>query len=208
MSHLALDLEFADLHKLFGAQTKADQPRILGALLVSHETVLIDGRLDPERHPSRYGQYRFTLGHEIGHWCLHRKSAVDARVRYPILPGRLNTAIVCRSGPKKERMEWQADYFSACLLMPRDQVYDDAEFLYGCSDEPLPYWDQCENGEVRVRAKRLMRIHGRSEKQANSEAKRDIAIRPLARRFGVSLPAMRVRSEELGILPADYACFT
>ena len=33
---------------------------------------MIDRSLDPGENPSMQGRYRFGVGHEIGHWRLHR----------------------------------------------------------------------------------------------------------------------------------------
>ena len=61
-----------------------------------------------------------TIAHEIGHWVLHidtekverylrlRQKGVDIKVQ----------SFVCRSS-NLARIEWQAQYFAGCLLMPQ-----------------------------------------------------------------------------------------
>ncbi|HIK28425.1 MAG: ImmA/IrrE family metallo-endopeptidase [Oscillatoriaceae bacterium SKW80] len=57
-----------------------------------------------------------TLAHEIGHWILHvNQEEVDGVAKQLEL-------IVCRGASKLlkiESIEWQAQYFATCLLMPR-----------------------------------------------------------------------------------------
>lgn len=57
------------------------------------------------------GRRRFTIGHELGHWCMHREDGEP---------------IYCRSGqvddeperPERPLPEREADAFAAALLMP------------------------------------------------------------------------------------------
>ena len=70
--HLALRLGFGDLHQILRIPMLRGQPDILGAIWVEKELVLIDRHLDPENNPSMLGRYRYSVGHEIGHWQLHR----------------------------------------------------------------------------------------------------------------------------------------
>lgn len=79
------------------------------------------------------GRSRFTHGHELGHFTyhVHLYSEDDNQLS---LFGKLNNIQVCYkighflSSEKKylqsqsEWIEWQADYFSACLLMPKKSV--------------------------------------------------------------------------------------
>src|SRR5262245_44265849 len=61
--HLALRLDFADLHKTLGVPMLRDQPDILGAIWVDKEIILIDRSLDPKSNPSTQGRYRFSVAH-------------------------------------------------------------------------------------------------------------------------------------------------
>ncbi len=96
---------------------------------VKANTVIIDNRLlaDEQEH-----RYRFTIGHESSHLILHTNY-------YSYTPNQIsfydkNTPMVqCRvSYTKKnnykkywtdaEKMEWQANYLSATILMPESMV--------------------------------------------------------------------------------------
>lgn len=72
-----------------------------------------------------------TLAHEIGHWVLHvNQDEADGIVKQLELNlgnfGNQDSEepFVCRgpSGSKIESIEWQAQYFASCLLMPRQIV--------------------------------------------------------------------------------------
>ena len=70
--HLKLTLDFDDLHERLGIPRSGEEPDVLGALWAESGEVFIDESLDPDEYPEREGRYRFTLAHEIGHWCLHK----------------------------------------------------------------------------------------------------------------------------------------
>src|SRR5262245_58910044 len=70
--HLKLTLDFDDLHEKLGVPRDGEEPDVLGALWAESGQVFIDESLDPDEHPEQEGRYRFTLAHEIGHWCLHK----------------------------------------------------------------------------------------------------------------------------------------
>ena len=96
---------------------------------VDEGTALIDSSL-LEKDQKRRG--RFTLGHESGHWIFHRK-------KYWVNPdqlslfdtGKMEPVVKCKTAnvesiAQKSRfntdddwMEWQADYMSSALLMPK-----------------------------------------------------------------------------------------
>lgn len=52
---------------------------------------------------------RFALAHELGHWLLHQEILMhlSGSPAETLAPAELN------------RLEWQADYFASCLLLPR-----------------------------------------------------------------------------------------
>jgi Zn-dependent peptidase ImmA (M78 family) len=56
------------------------------------------------------GRINFTIAHEIGHWNLHKYFHENKIM--------LHTEFA-KHTPK---LEWQANHFSACLLMPRNLV--------------------------------------------------------------------------------------
>ncbi|MDJ0687664.1 MAG: ImmA/IrrE family metallo-endopeptidase [Xenococcaceae cyanobacterium MO_188.B32] len=62
-----------------------------------------------------------TIAHEIGHWVLHID--VEQVARYKRLQNKgINIQakpLVCRSANHSAGIEWQAQYFAGCLLMPQ-----------------------------------------------------------------------------------------
>jgi hypothetical protein len=63
-----------------------------------------------------------TIAHEIGHWVLHINQDVVDRIAEQAELG-IETSVkpfLCRSyNNQLEKIEWQAQYFASCLLMPR-----------------------------------------------------------------------------------------
>ena len=117
--HLGLSLDFDDLQAVLGI------PDVLGALWADKREVFIDQSLEPEEYPEMEGRYHFSIGHEIGHWRLHRQyltNASDQAVMFT--DSEPQPTVICRTSDKKKPIEWQADYFSSCFLMPRQCVLD------------------------------------------------------------------------------------
>jgi hypothetical protein len=114
--HLQLRLELRDLREEFGS------PDVHGAIWFKQEKIAVDQILDPHRNPRMLGRYRYTLGHETGHWRLHRTHYLDSEEQRALFETKNEKpAYVCRS-TNKPRVEIQADRFSAFLLMPRNLV--------------------------------------------------------------------------------------
>ena len=197
-SHLGLTLDFDDLHEKLDLPIPDDGPEVFGALWVDARSVFIDQSLDPEDHPGREGRYRFTLGHEIGHWRLHRECLRRNLSQLSLFAAGAEPTLVCRTSQAKEPIEWQADFFAANLLMPREMVVESWQGRFG------------------DRRSRIVRGRKESPRQhaSLSDLKRSIAAyehtrhsdtldsfaRPFAEQFGVSPIAMRIRLEKLGLL--------
>jgi len=96
---------------------------VLGAIFVHKRMICINERLLNDRTE---GRLSFTCSHEIGHWVLHRKfiHMVDNS-------DQEKKTIICRSEDAKLPVEWQADYFSSCLLMPEEYVKNAYYRAYG-----------------------------------------------------------------------------
>ena len=132
---LGLSLDYDNLSQRFGIEGE-----VLGCLNVETKEIFIEENLLPEVNPlAREGRYRFTVGHETGHWVLHRDLVND--------PGQATlfetqqSTIVCQSSSNKPWIEWQADYFSTCLLMPRTWIYQtiDRQNLRSLPPEKIVY---------------------------------------------------------------------
>lgn len=196
--HLCLKLEFADLHDVLELPKYAGGPDILGAMFFEQSAILIDERLNPEVHPEQLGRYRYSLGHEIGHWRLHRDAMAKRRRANASQP-----AFICRqSDAVTVPVEWQAETFASYLLLPRDRVLAQWAKLRGSCD-PFRF-DVAADGSPRLRSlwfgltsdgEVARRLFARE-----CETKFDEMASVLAKIFAVSSQAMRIRLEGLGLL--------
>jgi len=106
--YLKLNLQYVDFYQKHGLEN------VFGALYVKNQTVAISESL---LNDNNEGRLIFTCAHEAGHWCLHRKFVEVA--------GRSSEegVVLCRTGKSaKLPVEWQADYFAGCLLMPEEMI--------------------------------------------------------------------------------------
>ena len=106
--YLGLSLRFEDLEARLGMDD------VLGATFVRSKTISINQRLLENKSE---GRMMFTCAHEAGHWVLHRQYVEEATRR-----GDQEVGIICRTKDARLPMEWQADYFASCLLMPEQEV--------------------------------------------------------------------------------------
>lgn len=70
-----------------------------------------------------------TIAHEIGHWVLHiNPKEVDRylRLREKGIEVKVEP-LLCRSVENLEGIEWQAQYFASCLLMPQFKLLERLE---------------------------------------------------------------------------------
>jgi Zn-dependent peptidase ImmA (M78 family) len=192
--HLKLRVEFDDLHERLGVPRSGFglDPDIFGAIWLESGQIVIDECLDPEERPEREGRYRFTLAHEGGgHWRLHRPLVRPTEGQGSLLIDAARPTVVCRTSQAKERVEWQADFYASCLLMPRkmvraawDEAFPDRKQRVLQPETPIdhPFVE-------------IARDFGESEDQALEHF-----AKPFAERFLVSPIAMRIRLERLGLL--------
>lgn len=200
--HLRLRIEFDDLHRIFGVPRSGlgFEPDIFGAIWLESGRIVIDESLDPEERPEREGRYRFTLAHEGGgHWRLHRPLVCPTEGQGSLLIHALRPSVVCRSSQAKERVEWQADFYASCLLMPR-------KLVFAAWDEAFPDRKQrvlqpfapIDHPFVEI-ARSESLIPGAAFTEGEDQALERFA-RPFAEKFLVSPAAMRIRLEKLGLL--------
>jgi Zn-dependent peptidase ImmA (M78 family) len=179
--HLKLPLEFDDLHRLLDVPRSGLKPDIFGAIWLDSGRIVIDESLDPEEHPDMEGRYRFTVAHDGGgHWRLHRGLVRSDHDQEALFADARKPTVVCRSSQTRERVEWQADFYASCLLMPSRLVHAEWRDRFG-STKPLLLSDPRSN----------------ISRNATFEG----VAQMIAPRFGVSRAAMRIRLEKLGLLP-------
>lgn len=183
---LGLSLDMDDLSRMLGVDD------VLGAMWADTREVFVDQSLDPDEHPASEGRYHFTVAHEIGHWQLHRHFFLDNPAQTMLFAeAKPPPTLICRESESKKPIEWQADRFAACLLMPKAMVFDSWREEFGHT-EPWVFDEakrlfSTENGPVYA---------GRYTATA--------AFSNVARRFAgefrVSVQAMRIRLGRLGLL--------
>ncbi len=109
--------EFLDLDLVWDTIPDDEQGAIAARILPLEKLIEIN-----ENIPQLRGGFgASTIAHEIGHWILHidtekveryirlKEKGIDMQVQ-PFL---------CRSQDNLARIEWQAQYFAGCLLMPQ-----------------------------------------------------------------------------------------
>lgn len=136
---LGLELAVMDLKGLLG------NPDVLGATVVDQERVYVDQSL--EKNP---GRFSFTLAHEVGHWVLHRPHLAT----HPEGSALFDLSEFVEPQPatapgRKPRVEWQADQFADCLLMPGKLVRAAVHDAFGGR---LPTWEGIQS---RLQARQL-----------------------------------------------------
>lgn len=100
-------------------------------IYVEEGTVVIDNSL---LEYDKEGRFRFTCGHEAGHWIFHREmfqlnkkqnnnfgESINKQVNTAMCFLRAGEIVLVNKTFRtdEEWMEWQANYTSSCLVMPR-----------------------------------------------------------------------------------------
>jgi Zn-dependent peptidase ImmA (M78 family) len=107
---LRVTLEVTDLRSKLGSD-------VLGAAYFEENIIRVDETLLDQE-----GRLSFTMGHEVGHWQLHRPVYEMDKVSGSLFgPKPELPSFVCRSSAKPPA-EIQADKFAARLLMPERLV--------------------------------------------------------------------------------------
>ena len=191
--YLGLRLEFNNMQELFGVED------VHGALWVNEKRIGIDQRLDPAVNPAMLGRYHFTLAHEAGHWRLHRQLFQRKANQLALLPENAERPeYICRSSDT-EPIEYQANRFASCLLLPREMVKR-AWHEWRSDMEPI-YLDDLRRNQEQILSAEVLRRGGlKSGGGAADNMLLENACRPLAEKFEVSPEAMRIRLEGLELL--------
>jgi hypothetical protein len=101
---------------------------------------------------------------------------------------------ICRSSQAKERVEWQADFYASCLLMPRKMIFSAWDrFFPDRRPRVLQPRTQIAHYFVEI-------PHPHASIGLTDDEALDRFCKPLAGRFFVSPVAMRIRLEKLGLL--------
>jgi hypothetical protein len=178
-----------DLELDFGLEDLAEAglgEDALCAMWAAERRVRVDSSLDPTEFPAKEGRYRFTVGHEVGHWQLHRHLFLANVCQDSLFGAPSEPSVVCRARyPRKPPIEWQADAFAAHLLMPKHMVARAWEASRGTPD-PL-FMDE----------ESLSATAGRRRFRSGTAG---AVTWELSRVFRVSPPAMKIRLGSIGLL--------
>lgn len=200
--YLKLGIEFDDMHRLLNHPRSGLglDPDILGAIWFDDRRIVIDESLDPVENPSKEGRYRFTLAHEGGgHWRLHRHLFAKDPAQVSLFKGPVLPSVVCRSSQAKEPVEWQADFYASCLLMPRKLVMAAWDEMFP-DRKPRVLQPRTPINHPFVEVPREACQIGDYDCSDTDDNLLDRIARPLAEQFLVSPIAMRIRLEKLGLL--------
>ena len=198
--HLKLCIEFDDTHKLFSIPRDPwSEADILGAIFFDERRIVVDESLDPEETPEKEGRYRFTLGHEGGgHWRLHRWVFAKNPAQGALFGGPDAPSFICRSSDAKRPEEWQADFYASCLLMPKHLVIAAWQDRFGNTNARM--LKRKDRIALPAEVDNEIATAFRSFDQQRDDERMNEFARPFAHKFRVSMVAMRIRLERLGLL--------
>jgi hypothetical protein len=142
---------------------------------------------EPIRGKCLCGRFQFEILGPIGEVMLCH---CDLHKRQP--------NIICRPSQSKERIEWQADFYASCLLMPRKLVIQGWQDHFGNLRPFVSDWERsCWSSPGLL-------VNGKPVTERNAHLLADSDFREIAKefahRFQVSVQAMRIRLEKLGLL--------
>ena len=198
--YLKLGIEFDDTHRLFGIPRAPEcDADILGAIFFDEARIVIDESLDPVERRGREGRYRFTLAHEGGgHWRLHRWIFATDPAQAGLFAGPEAPSFICRSSEAKRPEEWQADFYASCLLMPKNLVIASRKERFGHTRPCILRRKNRLALPDYVSDEIAAALHS-LERQSDDDFINEF-VRPFAKKFLVSMVAMRIRLEKLGLL--------
>ncbi|WP_337840582.1 ImmA/IrrE family metallo-endopeptidase [Rheinheimera sp.] len=133
----------------------------------------------------------FTAAHELGHAIMHQQSGLHR-----------DKPIDGSAGGQRDSIEKEADYFAACFLMPEKLVR--AIFAQRFPDEVLNHEvlrDLLNRKSDKKTEKQLKTTRGLARALAGLDSINGHAVPSLAEYFKVSVEAMAIRLEQLGLVP-------
>lgn len=180
MSDLRLSAAWVDMRSILPTVES------LAFLCVPYRKILVDESLHPNESPQLHSRLRFTLAHEIGHWCLHRNE--------------LGVAMhwSCRDPAREMVREHEANRFAGALMIPAGLLR--AAWRQRFGSRPLQREDLLPDRVQLIREEVIRRQYQPKGEDATENLMFEGAVSALASEFGVSPQTMRIRGEELGLL--------
>lgn len=114
-----------DLSILWEKIDHFDPSGLVMAAIIPSERKIIMNETHRELFEEKIGTMNFTFAHELGHWVLHANEG-DGQMALELTDSKV---FYCRSVNKKPPIEFQADQFAGCLLMPRPIVNAEVQRL-------------------------------------------------------------------------------
>lgn len=93
-----------------------EEERVMAALYPQSREIVLNSACQ-ELFKEKFGTMMFTLAHELGHWVLHAEDVLG--LQNQLFEGE---AFYCRGNDIKSPIEYQADLFAGCLLMPESII--------------------------------------------------------------------------------------
>ncbi len=186
------DLCFSDEEDL-GVDDEGND--ILGKMLPRAGKIFVTSRLKGE--PNK-GRYRFTGGHEIGHWELHRGHLLaildqptlftgEPAVDEPVIAYR-HSVFPLGPAASTSRREYQANRFAIALLVNPAALRTELEARFGGA----PAYHRLAPAELRRPSLRGFAMAIASQRRAG--------LPSLSEAFGISKEAMAIALEEYGFV--------
>jgi Zn-dependent peptidase ImmA (M78 family)/formiminotetrahydrofolate cyclodeaminase len=179
LGYTFLSPDFIDMHEISGERFET-----AGLIDKNKKHVQVSKNFQPHTR-------RFTAAHELGHAIMHRQAVLH---RDRPLDGS--------SGIAKDPEEMQADRFAACFLMPAKPLRKLFSELFG-----MPRFVINESTAIALREAGAIAFQQKyddlrklSRRIATADYYGGKSFNPLYVIFGVSLEAMAIRLEELGLI--------
>lgn len=171
--------------EIYGVLEEGQTTEVAGAIDQPNKLVVISNKYPRE-------VMRFTSAHELGHAILHDHPILHRDMPSDCIGARFSRDLV----------EIEADKFATYFLMPEKLVREKFELIYG-----VPQFHLDENSAFRFggrTTKDIMKeckdIRGLARKLASADSFDNRNFLSLSHIFGVSIQAMSIRIEELGLL--------
>ena len=194
--------ELAEKHLGLCLEIVEEDEDILGCINIEDKVISINEAIYPEDVYAKAGRYRFTLGHEIGHWVLHAPYVFSQKANLSLFDQESDAdkTILCRDSNKRAREEHQADYFSSALLMPKNLLCRAWEPHTG---EKHALFTNRVVGSISTAHNSWSKL-GKSALDEKSCLEIWVKRNGLADAFNVSAEAMVIRLKQLGFLKEDH----
>jgi len=108
--------DYLDIGIVWDSLSPDDEGYIAAMIFPLQREIVIN-----EQIPELKGAFgQSTIAHELGHWLLHVDHNAVATFKQRMTPEIEMTVepFLCRSVNAQKGIEWQAQYFASCLLMP------------------------------------------------------------------------------------------